>query len=38
MALWRYRLDFEIYGEIDEGWEEFKRDVDYNAFLVKRKY
>ena len=32
------KLDFEIYGEIDEGWEEFKRDVDYNAFLVKRKY
>ena len=32
------RSDFEIYGEIIDGWEEFKRDVDYEAFLVKRKY
>jgi hypothetical protein len=30
--------DFEIYGEIGEGWEEFRKDVDYEAFLVKRKY
>jgi hypothetical protein len=29
--------DFEIYGEIDGTWEEFKKDVDYDAFLVKRK-
>jgi hypothetical protein len=32
------KSDFEIYGEIIDGWEEFKRDVDYEAFLVKRKY
>ena len=32
------RSDFEIYGEIIDGWEEFKRDIDYEAFLVKRKY
>lgn len=31
------KRDFEIYGEVEEGWEEFKRDVDYEAFLVKRK-
>lgn len=29
--------DFVIYGEIENGWEEFKKDVDYSAFLVKRK-
>jgi len=32
------KRDFEIYGEIIDSWEEFKRDVDYEAFLVKRKY
>jgi hypothetical protein len=31
------KRDFEIYGEVEEGWEEFQRDVDYEAFLVKRK-
>jgi hypothetical protein len=31
------KKDFEIYGEVEEGWEEFQRDVDYEAFLVKRK-
>jgi hypothetical protein len=31
------KIDFEIYGEIVDGWEEFKKDVDYEAFLVKRK-
>lgn len=30
--------DFIIYGEIENGWEEFKKDVDYSAFLVKRKF
>lgn len=29
--------DFEIYGLLDEGWEEFKKDVDYIGFIVKRK-
>jgi|SRR3989304_4316563 len=29
--------DFEIYGEIEGKWEEFRKDVDYEAFLVKRK-
>ena len=29
--------DFEIYGEIEDDWEEFQKDVDYEAFLVKRK-
>ena len=31
------KKDFEIYGEFEEEWEEFQRDVDYEAFLVKRK-
>ena len=30
--------DFVIYGEIENGWEEFKKDVDYAAFFVKRKF
>ena len=30
--------DFEIYGETNGEWEEFRRDVAYEAFLVKRKY
>ncbi|NEW81189.1 MAG: hypothetical protein GZ094_02330 [Mariniphaga sp.] len=29
--------DFEIYGEKQEEWEEFRKDIDYDAFLVKRK-
>ena len=31
-------IDFEIYGEIDGVWEDFRINVDYEAFLVKRKY
>jgi hypothetical protein len=30
--------DFEVYGEIEKGWEPFKKDMDYNGFLVKRKF
>ena len=30
--------DFEIFGELGEDWEEFRKDIDYEAFLVKRKY
>jgi hypothetical protein len=30
--------DFEIYGEIEDGWEEFRKDVEYEAFFVKRKF
>ncbi len=29
--------DFDIYGELDDGWEDFRKDVEYEAFLVKRK-
>jgi len=29
--------DFEIYGETEIGWEEFCKDLEYEAFLVKRK-
>ena len=32
------KKDFEIYGELDSGWEEFQKGVDYEAFLVKLKY
>lgn len=31
------KQDFEIYGEIESGWEEFQKDVEYEAFLVKLK-
>jgi hypothetical protein len=29
--------DFEIFGELDERWEDFKKDVEYQGFLVRRK-
>jgi hypothetical protein len=29
--------DFEVYGELDDGWEEFRPGIDYNGFLVRRK-
>lgn len=31
------KQDFEIYGELETGWEEFRKDVEYEAFLVKLK-
>ncbi len=31
------KQDFEIYGELEDGWEEFRKDVEYEAFLVKLK-
>ena len=42
MGISRYieevECDFEIFGELDEDWEEFKKDIDYRGFLVKRKF
>lgn len=29
--------DFEIFGELENGWKEFQIDVEYEAFLVKLK-
>jgi hypothetical protein len=29
--------DFDIFGELEFGWEEFRKDVEYEAFLVKLK-
>ncbi len=29
--------DFEIYGELSDSWENFRKEVDYEGFLVKRK-
>ena len=29
--------DFEIFGELEDGWEEFQKDKEYNGFLVRRK-
>ncbi len=31
------KSDFEIYGELTDGWENFKKGVDYEGFLVTRK-
>jgi hypothetical protein len=31
------REGFMIYGQLGSGWEEFRKDVDYEAFLVKFK-
>lgn len=30
--------DFEIFGELKDGWEEFKIGTDYEGFLVKRRF
>ncbi len=30
-------IDFEIYGEINNSWDKFRKGINYNAFLVKRK-
>lgn len=29
--------NFEIFGQLDGQWREFQNEIDYNAFLVKRK-
>ena len=29
--------DFEIFGQLDEGWEKFENGIDFEGFLVKRK-
>lgn len=29
--------DFEVFGELENDWESFQKDVEYLAFLVKRK-
>ena len=31
------KKDFEIYGELKDGWDNFKKGIDYDGFLVKRK-
>lgn len=42
MGITRYiseaERDFEIFGELEEEWDEFKKDIDYSGFLVKRKF
>ena len=30
--------DFEIFGELEEQWDEFKKNIEYRGFLVKRKF
>jgi hypothetical protein len=29
--------DFEVLGELSDEWEEFKKDIEYDGFLVRRK-
>ncbi len=29
--------DFEIYGQLNDEWENFRNNIDYDAFLVKRR-
>jgi hypothetical protein len=29
--------DFEIYGQLENGWEDFRKDVDYESFIVNLK-
>ena len=30
--------DFEVLGELSDNWDTFRKDVEYEGFLVKRKY
>jgi len=29
--------DFEVLGELSDEWEEFRKDMEYEGFLVRRK-
>ncbi len=29
--------DFYVFGQLEGEWEEFQKDIDYNAFVVRRK-
>lgn len=29
--------DFEIFGELEHGWERFIKDTNYRAFIIKLK-
>jgi hypothetical protein len=29
--------DFEVYGQLIDGWDKFKRDTEFEGFLVRRK-
>jgi len=29
--------DFDVYGQLDDGWVEYKNGIDFEGFLVKRK-
>lgn len=31
------KKDFEVFGLKDDKWHEFRKDIEYNAFLIKRK-
>ncbi|MFA5971697.1 MAG: hypothetical protein WC780_05035 [Lentimicrobiaceae bacterium] len=31
------KKDFEVFGLKDDNWHEFRKDTEYNAFLIKRK-
>ena len=37
-GLWKeISLDFEVYGYRDGDWQQFRKNINYEAFLVKRK-
>lgn len=31
------QIDFEVYGEVENNWEPFQKEIEYQGFLVKRK-
>lgn len=31
------KQDFEVYGQLEEGWKIFKENIDFEGFLVRRK-
>jgi hypothetical protein len=31
------KSDFHVFGQLEGEWEEFQKDTDYTAFVVRRK-
>jgi hypothetical protein len=31
------KSDFHVFGQLEGEWEEFQKDIDYTAFVVRRK-
>jgi hypothetical protein len=36
-TIWKKHPDFEIFGELEHGWERFIKNTNYRAFIIKLK-